>query len=474
MRNISMIPLLSIGGAGVFATPTSQQGFGADDFKAKASALPRKQFHQPVQTFRVASGISISKIVENGISPAFGCQHQGKVCIEDRRRDLFLPCKIAIPCFTERGSFVHLEKRFLLRIGECQVGKVSQPRLHDQALFFVQIVGASEQQIPIVHQRSALFVCQTCSYLFANGFKAGVKQLHKMELVHDQMSVRQDLKYGVMVGLPHIGANDLDVLLHHFRQALQIPNYGFFTPISQKIDHAVVFHIRDHTTVLVQQIQFVYPQASDWCTCPVWFQVNSELAEQQANACLCQSYFVSDTHKGSMRCLLVDVVDQAARAKVVLVHIGNRLKESSVTATAPEAAAQDRDAYALASDGQVHVELGFDFVSVELLVFTESTTKRRKETFRLNVQVMFVFVYCQDTKACQFENIQQPLSLHQELPSKFFYSRANLVLEKAELSDKFPTVSTHFCDVEHSGRGVKIGSIPRTFAISQFLGKKIS
>jgi hypothetical protein len=44
MRNISMIPVLSIGGVGVFATTTSQQGFSANDFNAKASALPRQQF----------------------------------------------------------------------------------------------------------------------------------------------------------------------------------------------------------------------------------------------------------------------------------------------------------------------------------------------------------------------------------------------------------------------------------------------
>lgn len=186
------------------------------------------------------------------------------------------------------------------------------------------------------------------------------------------------------------------MLLHGPGQALQVADDGFFAPISQKIDHAMALHIAEDAAVLIQQIQFIDPQTSDWCTRPIWRKISGEFSEQQANACLCHADLIGDAHKGSTQRLLLDVVDQAAGAKVMLVHIGKFLKESPATATAPEAAAQNGDTYALASNGQVHVELRFDLVPVELLVFTEGTTKRRKETFRLNVQVMFVFVYCQD------------------------------------------------------------------------------
>lgn len=229
-----------------------------------------------------------------------------------------------------------------------------------------------------MHQGSTLFVGKLCSHLFTNGFKAGVKQFDDVKLVYYQVGMRQDLTDCIMVRSPHIGANDLDMLLHCLGQALQIANHGFFAPISQKINDAVVFHIAEHATVLVQQIQFVDPQTSDRCTRPVGRKASGVLAKQQANTCLRQSDLIGDADKGSAQCLLLDVVDQAACAKVVLVHIGQFLKEGSATATALEAAAQNGDAYALTSDGQVHVELGFDFVPVELLVFTETHAMRNE------------------------------------------------------------------------------------------------
>lgn len=271
MRNISMIPLFSIGRTATLAQATGQQGFCSNDFKTETSPLAGEQFHQSIETFRVACGISMGEVVENSVSPAFGSQHQGEIGIKDLWRDPVLPRKVAVPCFIERGSFIHTEKCFFLCIGQCQAGEVSQPRFNDQAVLLVQIYAPLEQQVAVMHQGPALFVCQACSYLFTDGFKATMKQFDDMEPVYHEPGMRQYLVNSVMVAGPHVSANHLNLRSNGLGQALQIPDHGFFTAISEQVNNLMVFDISKHTTVLIQQIQLVDPQAGDWCARPIRF-----------------------------------------------------------------------------------------------------------------------------------------------------------------------------------------------------------
>ena len=466
MRNISVVPLLSIGGTATLAQAMSQQGFCSNDFKTESSSLVGQKLHKTIQAFGVASGVRVREVVEDGISILLDGQGKGPEHFSHIGGNLVQPGEVALQGFFFGGSFIDLVKRLLELIGSGEPGKVVQPGFYNQPLAFIEIMSTPEQQVAVVHQCLSLAVAQTMTCLLAHGFQTAGEQFQDMPFVYHEVSVGQELAHDIVVDRPHVRTHNGDSLAYRCGQARQVGDQSRFIPVSEQVDHLMTFYVTQDAAGLVQQVQFIDTQARDRSLLPVRFKMGGKFTKEQANTCLCQPDFISDADKGSTQRLLLDVVDQAAGAKVVLVHIWQGFKEGSAAAAAPKAAAQDGDAHALSSDWQVHIQLSAGFVLVKLCMLTESTASWRKETFRLNVQIMLVFVYRQDTKVCKFENIQQPLSLHQGLPHEFSYRRANLVLKKAEFSYKFPTNSTHFCDVDHFGRSVKIERIPRTFAIS--------
>ncbi len=141
--------------------------------------------------------------------------------------------------------------------GGFQSGKVFQPYFNDQGVAFIQVAGASQQQESIMHQCSPLLVCEAFANFFTDSFQASREQLEHVKLVYNQFGMWQNLMYRIMVASPYIRTHDGDMLFYGIGQALQVTDHRGFGALSKQVNDLVVGNIGDHTSVLMQQIQFV-------------------------------------------------------------------------------------------------------------------------------------------------------------------------------------------------------------------------
>lgn len=345
-------------------------------------------------------------------------------------------------------------------------------------------MGASEQQVLIVHQGSSLSISQAGSHLFANRFKASMKQLDDVEPIYHKMGMRQNLVDGIMVTGPHVCANYLNLFAYEMRQALQIPDHVFFSAISKQVNDLMVLDICDHTPILMQQVQLVDAQTTYAGLCKARLKVSGRFAEQKADRSFCQASLISKTGEGFAQCSRLQVADQAAGHEVVLIHVGHGFKKASVTATTAVSFAMKDNSNVLVSDGLIHEDLLLHFVLVDLGVSTMSTTRGRSAALRLNVEVVFILIYRKDTVLSQSQDVQISLSPKKELPHKFSGEKENPVSKRWSFPTGFRQIShtsqvrrddgslsdsPHFYDVALVCTGVKNNEIPRTFTNIQDL-----
>ena len=462
-RNIGMMPLLVRGRTINFSQSVGQQDFGADDFKAKTSPFPCENFHEAVQTFGVSSCIAVGEVVKDGITILFNSQGEGHKSIKDFWCDLVEPMKIELKGFLFGRGFIDAVKSFLEPIGSFQPGGVFQPAFKDERFMFVQITGTFEQQEPIMHQGSSLSICQACSYLLANGFKALVKQLQHVPFVGNQMSMWQDLVDGIVIPRPHIGSNDGDLFPSALWQVLQITDDGGFGTVSKQVNNLMVLNIGNDAAVLIEQVQFVDTQAVYFCLWKTRLNVNSEFVEQDADQLLIDSHLISNTGEGSAQRCLLNVAGQALGHEMVLIHVWDWLKEGSAAFTTTVTFAMNDDPDVLPSDGLVQVGLWLYLMSVQFGMAAMSATRRRSDQLRLDVKIVFILINRKDVVVGQSQDVQKALSPKKELPHKFFGGPEIPVASEGRLLRASCFYSTHFSDVTLLCTDVKNEEFPRTF-----------
>ena len=98
--------------AGWFAQSIGQQGFGSNDFKAKAPALPDQQLNLPVEALRIASRVAVSKVVKDGIAIVLYCQREWQEGFSDIRCDLCEPGEVARERLLLCGGIVDAVEQF--------------------------------------------------------------------------------------------------------------------------------------------------------------------------------------------------------------------------------------------------------------------------------------------------------------------------------------------------------------------------
>ena len=92
---------------------------------------------------------------------------------------------------------------------------------------------------------------------------------------------------------------------------------------------------------------------------------------------------------------------------MVLIHIGQLLKEGSLTSTTKVAPAPDNNPNMLISDRNVHIQLGLDLVPMKLGMSTMSTARRRSDQLRLDMKVVLTLFYREDVVFLQSQDIQK-------------------------------------------------------------------
>ncbi len=468
-ENIGFVhPSFPVARSRCFPQAVRQQYLGADCLKAISASHSLGQLHQTVQTFSVSSGVPVGEVVENGVPVVLYCQCEGHKSIKDFWGDLFEPGKVLLQGGFFCWGFVDAVKSFFEAIGGFQLGKVLQPGFKNQHLTFFQVVRASEQKEPIVHQGSALFVGQALSYLLADSFQTSRKQFQNMELVYNQLGIWQGFMCCIVVTGPHVSAHNGDALLCGGGQVVQIADNGCLGPISKQINNVMVMDIGDNTTVLMQQIQLVNAQVEQLVIWKARLNGSSELTEEGTDRAFHQASFISDAHKGSSQCFLLDVGDQAIGHEMAFVHGWHWLEEGTATSTTEKTIALNSDPNALSSNGQVHEQLRLSLVAMQLVMTAMGTLKRRGYQPHLEVKIMCMLIHDKNAKAIQPQEVQGHLSHCRILPKKFSFVVMFPVASEGRLLRASCCYPTHFRDVEIVCRSVKNGAIPRGIAISHY------
>ena len=93
-------------------------------------------------------------------------------------------------------------------------------------------------------------------------------------------------------------------------------------------------------------------------------------------------WHLGNAGEGSMQRFGSNVVNQALCHEMVCVHVGQCLKEGSAASPTKVAFALDDNPNMLISDGNIHVQLRLDLMSVDLGMSTVSAARRRSDQLR--------------------------------------------------------------------------------------------
>src|SRR6266566_1284044 len=116
--------------------------------------------HQPIEAFGISGGETVSEVVKNGISIVLNGQSEGQESIRDFWCDLCKPGEVLLQGVILCRCFIDAVKGFLKAIGGFQTREVLEPCFKDQGFALAQVMRASQQQEPIMHQGSTLLVCE--------------------------------------------------------------------------------------------------------------------------------------------------------------------------------------------------------------------------------------------------------------------------------------------------------------------------
>lgn len=413
-------PLLVVAWPLWLAESISEQDFGADDLEAKSTSFVGQNLHETIQTLGISSSHTVFEVGKNGISVLLNRHGKGPEHLSNIGGDLIEPDKIALEGFLFGRGFIDAVKRFLESVGSFQPGEVLEPGFKNQRFMFVQGVGAFQQQKSVVHQGSSLSICQTGSYLLANGFKALVKQFQDVPFVCNQMDMWQNQMNGVMVSCPQIGTDDGDLFFRAVRQTLQIVDNRLLTAVTNQLNNLMMLNISDDTSVLVQQVQFINTQVAYFCRRVSGLDISSKFTEQDANQLLINSYLISDVGESAAQCGLLNVMCQAFGHEMVFIHVWDWLKEGAAASTTPIPFAMNDDANVLPSHRLIQVGLRLYLMPVQFGMAAMGTTRWRSDQLRLDVKVVFILVNRKDVVVGQSQDVQKALSPKKELPHKFF------------------------------------------------------
>jgi hypothetical protein len=411
---------LSVWWTGCTAQTTVLQDSGSEDFKTVTASRPLHLLDLPVQTFGIPSGVAMGEVVENGVPVLLNCQGEGHKSIKDFWGDLVQPSEIALKGFFFCLGLVDVVKRFLEPIGGFQSGKVLQPDFKNQRLPPIQIMRTFEQQEPIMHHGSSLFVCEALTNVFTNSFQASREQLEHVKLIYNQFDMWQDLMDCIMVASPHIRTHNGNILFCAIGQALQVVDDRRLMPISEQINDLMVLNISDNAAVLVEQVQFINPDA---CTVDgAGFCVLAGFLKDAANCSFVQSRIIGDAGECPSERLLSNVEDQAFGHHVVLIHVVERFEKRFATGSALIAPSDDVDGYTFPSDGNVHEYLGPGSVSIQQGVGAVQAARNNRLLLGGNVVVVCVLFNGQDMPVIPPQNVQGLSPMVQILES-FFWRR---------------------------------------------------
>jgi hypothetical protein len=465
--HIRLIPVcFPISWAYWFVQPIRQQGFGTNNFKAKASALLHQQLDSPVKTLSVASSVAVSEIVEDRITVVLNCQDKWQEGFSNVWGDLCEPSEVARERLFLCGSLVDVVERFLQAICRLKAGEVSQLCLQDQGIMLREVFRMFEQQMLIVHQGSSLAVRKRFTNLFAHGLQALREHFQDVPFVYDQLCLWQDLANDLVVVGIHIGAHDGNLFAYCCGQPLQVEQQSGFIPVSQKLYDRVMLQIAQDAARLVQEVQLIDSQDSHGLFLPSWLKAGAVFLEEQANRTFRQSDFIGDADKGSVQRLLLDVGSKTPGGEMMFIHIGKCFKEGAATSTAQVAPSMNGDPNALPSYGQIHIPLELLFVLMDLWVLTEGTANRRREALRLDVDVVLILVYAQNTQRWESQKVQEMLSQRKGLPHKFSVMAEFPVARDGRLPRLLRVTCfhpTHFYDCEVMCWSKKHAVFPRSF-----------
>jgi hypothetical protein len=185
----------------------------------------------------------------------------------------------------------------------------------------------------------------------------------------------------------------------------------------------VIADIRNHATRFIQQVDFINAQCCTDLSLFISGCVFGVFGKDTADSPFVDAYIVCYTGKGMSERLLSKIEYQTFGHGMVLIHIGQFLKERLGAFSAFVTVADDQDTYSLSSDWSVHKTLCFRTVSIQQGAGTMWAARSNCLLFSSDEIVVCVLRNVQNAPMRPAKNIQEVSSMIQVLAHEFFLRR---------------------------------------------------
>lgn len=383
---------------------TSFQNLGSQYFKTVASAQSVSGFDQAVNSLSVSIGQRwVVKVGHDLWFPVRHGSQEGLKCCFQMRRYPFQP--VLVQCFglAATTGFPDVKEAFFQPVSRLQIGEVFRPGCQDQAFGFVQIAVAMQQNVTVMHQSSALPVGEVFTDRLTNSFQCLIDHLHNMEFIDDNLSLRHDHLNRVPVRRPHIHADRLNAVPAW--QAVQEIDNGGFVPIAQQVYDAPIVDVSDDTPGLMQQVDFINAYSG---AMGVRFRFAGlcGFCKDAPDSAFVNAYVVSHAGKGSSERFPRNIKHQAPGHRVMIVHVVQWLKKRLAAFSTLVTPSNDVDPGPLASNGDIHKQLGFCAVSIQQRAGAMWATRNYRLLLSGDLEVMRILLHRHNVPVDPAKNIR--------------------------------------------------------------------
>lgn len=136
--------------------------------------------------------------------------------------DVVNPCSQRLLSISPGGTVPDVVEPLLVLVGCQELREGPRPGFHDETFAVGDVVSPLQQDLPVTLEGSALVGRQLLSEPLADLLQGFVGHTHNMELIDHDASLWQHRLDGTAVGLPHVHADDLDLIaLGHAHEPLR-------------------------------------------------------------------------------------------------------------------------------------------------------------------------------------------------------------------------------------------------------------
>jgi len=317
----------------------SEQQLKADHVERITTAKAVRHLDHAVQAFRVGVGITAPKVAENLALPVPDGHLKRVESFGDGKGQAVLPSLVGGHCGLGISVVVDVKEPFLVIVSVSQFRTAFAPDCQLGLMLIVQIAATPQKNVAGTHQVETNTSLERALVFLPDFVQAFVGDLGDVELVHDDASLGQDGFDGVFIRLPHVNADNLDVVF-----AVQLPevfaNGGVFA-LGQQVNNRIFLKVGDDATVLANEVKLINPDDAAGHRLQFLFPVVRVAPKDVPDNVLINADLVSDMGKRLVNGLVFNPPRTTAREtevgiKLRVVSVERRLARLAAVTLAAE------------------------------------------------------------------------------------------------------------------------------------------